>query len=92
MTEEDYEVDEGGHKKIHKVGRPDWFYFCWSDFVVLGYTAPYVFSVLLFCMKFCCVKVEFILKIFINMVAFNLMWFSLCTEIYFYYKTNSLHI
>jgi SWI/SNF related-matrix-associated actin-dependent regulator of chromatin subfamily C len=21
MTEEDYEVDEGGHKKIHKVGR-----------------------------------------------------------------------
>jgi len=23
MTEEDYEVDEGGHKKIHKVGRAD---------------------------------------------------------------------
>jgi SWI/SNF related-matrix-associated actin-dependent regulator of chromatin subfamily C len=23
MTEEDYEVDEGGHKKIHKVGGAD---------------------------------------------------------------------
>jgi hypothetical protein len=29
MTEEDYEVDEGGHKKIHKVGRTGKFCFLW---------------------------------------------------------------
>jgi hypothetical protein len=48
MTEEDYEVDEGGHKKIHKVGRADWFYFFWSGLVVLD---------TLLCMSSVCVTV-----------------------------------
>jgi len=40
MTEEDYEVDEGGHKKIHKVGRTDQCNFSESRLVVLGTLLP----------------------------------------------------
>lgn len=44
MTEEDYEVDEGGHKKIHKVGRFVSFVFLGSKSVRSGTKLDVPFS------------------------------------------------